>query len=196
MVSFFIITFSIPYVGVVVLGIVYMCLNFFKDIKMTPILFVVPFVLGALYYLKKALSAGHGAGVIRKEIGFQPIGLPIAIVLALIIPFMAVQKSAAANSPAAVEQRRVEQEEKQKAEQAHAAQFTVGQTVVITGSGRYSGWVFPEPSVAGNRIETLGAGDTLTVTGEAIIGEYWTFIPVKYYATNGYVLAETVQPQR
>jgi len=191
--TFFIITFSIPYVGVIVLLIVSTCLNFFEGIKMPSILYVVPFVLGFLYYLKKAFSAREGAGVIKGEIEFQPIGLPIAIVLAFLLPFISISNTANEEKNAiAREKKRNENVEMIKNAIAGGLTAVISdKDAFVVGTPSYDDYDFL------NFLPRRKKGTVVTITGEVIIDAqnfYW--LPIEYNGQYGYMRMDSVKIQK
>jgi hypothetical protein len=178
----FIFTISIMWFGVVVLGIISWCLSSFKNIEMPAILFVIPFILAAIYYGKAVMSdtAQEGAKIIKSEIKSPIIGVPFAVVLAFIIPFNLMSNSA-------VKSAKYEKEEAKVAAIA-ADVFTnfSGKTIVIFTSTLK---LHAEASGASRVVKTLNKDDKIKTTGN--VSGLW--IPVEAGSDKGFVFAPSMR---
>lgn len=71
-----------------------------------------------------------------------------------------------------------------------AGGFTVGETVVVAGTGGVGANLRDAPSTSGKALETLADGTQLQITGAAKKDSQYTWWPVKYKDETGYIAGD------
>jgi hypothetical protein len=208
--NMFLVPFAIALYGVIALLIINAAVKGFSSGSLPTIIYFVPVIVAAVWYIVKILAVREGAKILKKEEGTPIVGLPVGIVIACILPLMLANYMASEITMRAEIREKVAKERVQEEEQMSAffAQLKPGMAVVVTKNkgkifdpsrGDYTNEygtliytrVVPSNS-SSDWVKYVKEGDILTVTGEGTQERGWFMVPVEHQGARGWIEAEYI----